>query len=165
MTDVPTKEECIIDLKKNYLASQIQKIDLEDLDLEQLQYIVIKINKNGDYKKLHDNYVNLRHAIDWVNTLKVGDEVAYFTGSTYLITKVMALSDTDGIQIEEYGYWLDHSGDFGSSCFIAPITQLVLDEIEKENLVDQIAKETNFRKLSLDELREIRILSQKGRKN
>lgn len=99
---------------------------------------------------------------EWLDSLKEGDMVALriFTYSNfkYRIAKITRITPTRIIKVD--GYEFNKNGKqrgrstWGYNIYLEPITQDILDEVEKEKLFRRL-NNIKFQELSLDKLRKI----------
>lgn len=100
----------------------------------------------------------------WLEQLKEGDSVAIKTGSYgrryYVIRKITRITPTrritldDGSKFNNNGIEMGNKGRWNPSETIEPITQEILDSIQREKLLYQISN-TKFQSFSLDSLKKI----------
>jgi hypothetical protein len=161
MKDEHKTAECI---RKRLLVENIKEFDLYKLSVERLLDIATTLDEKFEKRQWRDNdksiidkYVDLQRQISWVKKLKVGDKVAFKDSSYYEIVEIMETCDDDGrVRISQYPSWVDASGNFLSDRYrIMPITQEILDHMEKEEIVEKLYKKTNFRDVQLEDLRAI----------
>lgn len=144
-------------IRKQYLANCIETVDLYDLTLDQLEQIATIVEEILDKKDrdINKGYMKLFDRMIWVSELKIGDEVAYKDGSYYSITEVTEVAKNGCIRIAKYNNWVDVAGNYTQRAKIVPITQKILDYIEKEELVKRLRDNTRFGEVSLEGLRDI----------
>lgn len=98
--------------------------------------------------------------LQWIKDLKVGNKIALgFVGmynTHYSITYVSEITANGYTKIRDKEWLFDSDGYYGDY-LIAPITQDVLDHIEKEKLIDEL-RCLRFDYLRLDQLRKIKAI-------
>jgi len=99
--------------------------------------------------------------VDWLKSLKPGDKVCYIRrrDTVYTIDKVKKMTPTgivrleSGLSTDKEGYHKS-SNAWGCSFTIRPITQNVLDEIDRHKAINRL-REFNLHSLSKEQLERI----------
>ena len=139
------------DLRNKRMAENIKHVDLSKLPIEQLKMIVTIIEANSEEKPITEADNRLQKQLDWMRSLKIGDKVAHYHEGIYDIKSIIEVS-CGYKRISHTCFTLDEEGKY-SNHKIIPITQEILDHIEKENIVEKLTNKTKYNCLSLNQLR------------